>query len=259
MQELIYKQMLRHMSTHLTKDNQDVWAALKQARIFILPDTVGILEHNITEDYPQELSIPLPFKITWFERQSQLPLTGYRVVDKNLKILLFGLLMEQKEDSSILFHSAIEIEDETTGMMRIDFSTMLSNHQFGYAYVNSLMEDLRTKTSLIEEPFSSYFAAKKTDKLSRIIQPNKIIRVVLDRERKQYPKALETHRVDWSHRWEVRGHWRKVDGIGKDSSGEYCVKGFTWVKDQERGKKGVPVTKKTREFKTGNSEHAHSP
>jgi len=52
--------------------------------------------------------------------------------------------------------------------------------------------------------------------------------------------------IDWSHRWEVRGHWRKCDGIGKDREGKRCVNNFTWVKEHEKGPEDLPLIKKTR-------------
>lgn len=63
----------------------------------------------------------------------------------------------------------------------------------------------------------------------------------------QLPKTTAQGKViDWSHRWEVMGHWRKVSGIGKDPSGAYGVQGFTWVSPHERGPENKPVVKKVR-------------
>lgn len=53
--------------------------------------------------------------------------------------------------------------------------------------------------------------------------------------------------IDWSHRWLVRGHWRKLEsGIGKNRAGDYCVQGFTWVKEFEKGPDSAPLIKKVR-------------
>jgi len=52
--------------------------------------------------------------------------------------------------------------------------------------------------------------------------------------------------IDWSHRWEVRGHWRRVHGIGKDRTGAYVVTGFTWVKNFTKGPHDKPLVIKTR-------------
>lgn len=52
--------------------------------------------------------------------------------------------------------------------------------------------------------------------------------------------------IDWSHRWSVRGHWRKVRGLGKDRNDDYSVSGYTWVHDHIRGPEKKPLIKKTR-------------
>lgn len=53
--------------------------------------------------------------------------------------------------------------------------------------------------------------------------------------------------IDWTHRWEVRGHWRRIDrGLGKNRKGEYCISGFTWVSSHERGPDNKPLIKKIR-------------
>lgn len=54
-----------------------------------------------------------------------------------------------------------------------------------------------------------------------------------------------TKEVDWSHRWEVRGHWREVKGIGKDREGNYTIVGSTWVVNHVRGPEEKPIIKKT--------------
>lgn len=55
-----------------------------------------------------------------------------------------------------------------------------------------------------------------------------------------------TRHVDWTHRFEVRGHWRKHEGLGKDREGLYCIHGFTWVSHHTRGPEHLPLVKKTR-------------
>jgi len=54
--------------------------------------------------------------------------------------------------------------------------------------------------------------------------------------------------VDWSHQWEVRGHWRSVglSNIGKDRCGNYKIKGFTWVKAHFKGPDDKELVKKIR-------------
>lgn len=75
-----------------------------------------------------------------------------------------------------------------------------------------------------------------------------------------FKKVEEHSEVDWSHRWEVRGHWRKTDTIGKDRTGAYNVNGYTWVVPHEKGPDGKPLVKKIRNFKSEvlNVEHPNN-
>lgn len=59
--------------------------------------------------------------------------------------------------------------------------------------------------------------------------------------------ALNGRSVDWKHSWEVMGHWRSIDGIGKDRNGEYNQNGRTWINPCVKGK--GELIKKVRIFK----------
>lgn len=41
--------------------------------------------------------------------------------------------------------------------------------------------------------------------------------------------------IEWSHKWEVMGHWRRCSTVGKDRDGNYNVIGLTWVSPHIRG------------------------
>lgn len=58
--------------------------------------------------------------------------------------------------------------------------------------------------------------------------------------------SVEGEPVDWSHRWEVRGHWRKIRGVGKDRDNKPIVNGFTWVVPHIKGDESLPLIKKIR-------------
>ena len=66
---------------------------------------------------------------------------------------------------------------------------------------------------------------------------------------KKYLSKTETlisRNIEWCHRWEVRGHWRKINGIGKDRDGNYCVNNFTWITPFVKGPDNSPLIKKSR-------------
>lgn len=52
--------------------------------------------------------------------------------------------------------------------------------------------------------------------------------------------------INWSHQWEVMGHWRKIQGLGKDRDGKYEVSGLTWVLPHIKGNENEPLIIKKR-------------
>ena len=52
--------------------------------------------------------------------------------------------------------------------------------------------------------------------------------------------------INWSHRWWVRGHWRKVEGLGKNREGQHCTPGFTWVTEHVKGPEEMVIVNKVR-------------
>lgn len=83
----------------------------------------------------------------------------------------------------------------------------------------------------------------KIGKNKEIHKIKTVIRVV---PKKNFDPSMYSSKIDWSHRWEVMGHWRKIDGIGKDREGEYKVRGFTWIIPHVRGPEDKKIVKKIR-------------
>lgn len=75
----------------------------------------------------------------------------------------------------------------------------------------------------------------------------KVIHITPKKHQANY--SISTRTIDWTHRFLVRGHWRDLASpqkVGKNRDGEYCVSGFTWVSEHERGPEEMPLIKKTR-------------
>lgn len=64
---------------------------------------------------------------------------------------------------------------------------------------------------------------------------NMVVRMCRRGEEPSIKSVLGGH-IDWSHKWQVRGHWRKVSGIGKDRDGEYGISGYTWITPCVKGR-----------------------
>lgn len=92
-------------------------------------------------------------------------------------------------------------------------------------------------------------------RINGVNQIHKIKDVVVlfpkEEEKNSIYKGLQ---IDWSHRWEVRGHWRKVSGIGKNRNGDYVIPQHTWVKDFVKGPENKVLIKKKRVLLRGPME-----
>jgi len=81
--------------------------------------------------------------------------------------------------------------------------------------------------------------------------------------------SAQVRPITWDHRWEVRGHWRAfympgsfdvdTSKVGKDRSGAYNVKGFTWVQEHERGPENLPLIRKSRALVEDNNSFPYYP
>lgn len=67
-------------------------------------------------------------------------------------------------------------------------------------------------------------------------------------EIKMVGTSKEHEPFQWAHRWNVRGHWRRVKGKGKDPQGE-PIDGFTWVRECIKGPDDKPLLDRPRVFK----------
>lgn len=79
---------------------------------------------------------------------------------------------------------------------------------------------------------------KKTITIRRIVhvKPKKLV----------LESTVTSRKIDWSHIFSVRGHWRKMSGLGKDRDGDYCIENMTWIAEYEKGPEDSPLINKTR-------------
>ena len=66
---------------------------------------------------------------------------------------------------------------------------------------------------------------------------------------KKYNSIKSMGKLEYSHSFKVRGHWRRIDekSLGKDRNGNYGVHGYTWVVEHIRGE--GELTKRLRVVK----------
>lgn len=148
-------------------------------------------------------------------------------VTEELKIQPFVLASEKSLDSLVPHEYARFTSENRWKQMFYFFQMMAKECQFG------------TEKTNIQFRVGSG-ANREKHRIKEIVH----VRL----KKKVYPKdeEMEKRNIVWSHRWEVMGHWRKIEGVGKDNLDKYCVKGLTWVKPHTKGPEEKDVVKKVR-------------
>lgn len=98
--------------------------------------------------------------------------------------------------------------------------------------VNEYINLMHQNTEGVEKVKETFKIGPKKDRQKRTLR-----RVIHISPKKDQAKlSTRSTTIDWSHSFLVRGHWRKLDGIGKNRNGDYCIQGRTFVVPHEKGK-----------------------
>lgn len=120
-------------------------------------------------------------------------------------------------------------------------ATPLADHIRGI--VAALLDRLTLEDAGVSNPRHAIKVRTSEGKIQHRI--NRVVHVA-PRSAHHVAQSNSSKEIDWSHRFEVRGHWRRTAALGKDREGIYCVEGYTWVREHVRGPEHVPLIKKTR-------------
>jgi hypothetical protein len=217
--------------------------ALRETRLFVFP--TGVPKENedpwlLMDGFPQELSLPFP--VMGLEALDKKPLV--RMLDQGgIAVDIFAFCVWELEPQKLRFltigrpaaepdHWALSEYTEYPGMpCGMSWTTL------------HYLKQIRAG-KLATERVNERLKIKGPDGRKELVKIKEVIHV---RPRLE-PAARGVYGgpLDYSHRWEVMGHWRKVEGIGKDRGGGYTVKGFTWVRDHVRGPESKPLVPKVR-------------
>lgn len=146
-------------------------------------------------------------------------------------------------------YSFVNIEQYRSGNpydLQIDFSCDLdiqnSENKILGAF-RSLLSLINHKKNIIGiEKCKKYLQVSKHNEKKKI---SRIIHIGKKYETTEIRAIQSGRKIEWSHLWSVRGHWRKHEGIGKDREGIYQIPGYTFVRDHVKGI-GEEVIKKIR-------------
>ena len=193
------------------------------------------------DSYDESMPIDLPFEDNWLEVMGDNKAffgTLNPLKAQNEEMSCYGILICQNPDNVLLdlvFQFFLPQGDLCDHII-----CLLSGDQNFRSIVKYLIDHLNSS-------FTSTISSRRMikTKIGRHKIKHRIKNIVyVNKRRQKNVVSLEGKPIEWSHKWEVRGHWRVCKTIGKDRFGDYRVNGFTWVKPHEKG--DGDLVKKTR-------------
>lgn len=210
------------------KGNNHFLTIVGDSHIFIFKPEKRLHPIDLTKENEDDgIMLDLPFQTCYIEMDEDVRLTVGR---EGEPVDIISMLVHETAPTQyeyFLYAEAwgikrvVQMESEVNGMI-----------------IKGLLERLKTE-SVGTVPACERFKVKIKDK--KVVKKiNHAIYVAP----KSYRSAIENRfhsKINWDHAWEVRGHWRRVQGNGHDRTGT-SIKGFTWVRPYQKGT-GVLVKK----------------
>lgn len=195
--------------------------------------------------------LDLPFKTCSFENTEHDLLTfsmATKSSDKELGIDCLCFVVQEVWPGEYVFFSLCSYERNNERL----FSVIYSDKRCRLYYI------LKRKTQQLIGDIQSHKNSIGIQKISerikiringeKVIKKIKEVVICCENKRKDKYEKENSIEVNWSHRWEVRGHWRRIKGLGKNREGRYEVNNMTWVNPCVKGPESKNIVKKKRFF-----------
>lgn len=229
----------------ISNPNDEVVSLLKQC--LKNKTTISMIE-NMPFDC-MFLTIPDSYLVKFHYSTHEVTILSALIETKNNKVnMLFDLIFK---------HGVTHNEYRNCVMIDKDVATSSNNDDdlsalnYSVVSVANLLFKLKDKTYLYaKHPLKQKLKIKNyQNKTKAHIKFNDV--VLIKHQKTQSSPQINALNLNWqySHRWRVMGHWRNIEGIGKNRQGEYCVEGKTWVLDHIRGPEGLDIIEKKRVYK----------
>lgn len=227
------------------KDKKQIYSMFESAKIFVFDSS--FLHQNMSKvnehigEVVELRRLSIPFKCTSFECSNSSVTTAIKPEWRLIHLISF------EQSPGFLDYFAVIRQNEKAEKYSAVFVPHTNNSSELHQYLTTCLINF---TDLLNME-SSEGVQKINEKIRvgsgadrRICKIKEIIHIApKDVSRKEVASPRD---IIWSHRTRVRGHWRKVSGIGKDREDKYVVSGFTWVTDHIRYPEHLPLVEKIR-------------
>jgi len=180
----------------------------------------------------------LPFKTCFFELIGEFSFEGrWKDTSSWVEVIHMNtpfILVEELEPSVFNFFVLnANLQNSTLKILNINKSEPLYGFLLGYLS-RLLTSALYDKNTMVGEEYNHKIKGEDIFGKKKIHIINKVV-YISPKERAKSIHPSPGKKINWTHKWEVRGHWRRIKSIGKNRDGEYIISGFTWVKDFVKG------------------------
>jgi hypothetical protein len=247
----------------LARDIDKVYPYLKESNNFIIyVDTEkGSIATTTIKQMEEELvkTFSMPFPVCTFEFRNSLNNIPIRIgavrPESSMQLSLWGMTIVELSPNKLavlylMSYDELRINKSylNVGCEFVDMENKANNNdvqEFFRLNILTIYYKINTMKTGEEQKNIKFKVGSGKGKFF-----HKIKRVIYMCDKKEsIPSFLESEKINWSHCWEVRGHWRAIEGIGKNRFGEYKVENKTWVIPHVRGDETKPLIKKLRIMK----------
>jgi hypothetical protein len=224
--------------TRAAKDNERIRALLQDARVihfsesYIAKATQGL---DLTPDTITGF-LDLPFPVVLLDTSSKFwAMPQVDSYGKPYELFFLCFLVRETSPGSCEIIGVTYNPHEPEGATMAFWSSDQKPCPIPVHIVQRLCSGIRSlETRIASEVVNRKLKfGKKRER--KFIKLSRVVRVSLKKE--AVPVPTYGGSMNWDICWEVRGHWRKVQTIGKDRTGNYGVPGATWVTPHIRGDK----------------------
>ncbi len=230
---------------------KEILSSLQECKI-IIDGTAIAKDHYDTFGIKHDDLISPPFKTCWIQPPDELVTEVKITSESDQTEFVHGIYLH--ETAPYVYAFAIVISDRLDSrMLRVKYGALktetgASEDAFEWRAIFAFLRPFASSHHLGTVKVNERIKFK-SDGAKESFKIKKVVYVFPGGKKSKEQAEKRFVSIDWSHQWAVRGHWRKINGIGKDRAGSYCMANFTWVEEHVKGPEDKPLIQKTRIIK----------
>lgn len=234
------------------KHREAVCDAAKEAQVFIFPPNFKKLQLEEREVI-ENRAIDLPFKTCFIEWSNNGSMSY--TDEKGTKVSISGILIHELSPRNHFFAAHLWLPNTPPPVVNYILYVDSTHAGIGpYCWYKAICNGFLNYLNNSQTVTGKAKIKERIKIKNPLTKSKEIIKIypiyIRPRNEVENDSSPLAHSIEWSCRFKVRGHWRKVRGVGRDRDGEYCVEGATWIVDYTKGKETLPLVERARFVQT---------